>query len=277
MFTQKQRLALSVISAGAITYTSVAQAATINVAVAANFSNTMSALVAAYKALHPGDNITFTIDSSGNFYTQITQKTKVYDLFLSADKARPDLLVGTQYAVGADFQYAIGTLELYSPSVNINAGLPSPLTTNFVIAAPSKAPYGLAASQVLASAPWSVTTNLTNDTFSSPFVKTSPNIGTTYSAVKAGTYPYGFIAQSYICTLKSNVKTFPTGFHHTYLYNDAAHPYSRILQWGVKIANPARTPGGAADVELTNFINFLRGVGSTTGTTIIKSYCYDLS
>lgn len=268
MFTGKlKKVALGAVSIGAIAWSS-AQAATINVAVAANFSNTMSALVATYKALHPTDNITFTIDLSGNLLAAIKAKSPLYDLFLSADKTRPDGLVGTAFAVGPDFQYAIGSLELWSPTVNISAGLPNSLNTNLVLADPTKAPYGLAASQVLGSAPWHVTT------IPSGFVYISPNIGTTYSAIKAGTYNYGFIAQSYICSAKNGVQTFSPGYHHSYLYNDAAHPYSRILQYAIKIA---QTRTAAQETELTNFINLLTGVGTTTGTTIIKLYCYQLS
>jgi molybdate transport system substrate-binding protein len=244
---------------------------TINVAVAANFSGTMSALVATFKVLYPGTNVTFTSDSSAVLQTAIINHTATYDLFLSADYARPQTLYTTYptLVIGSPFLYAVGSLELWSPTVNISSGLPNPLATNIVIADPTKAPYGLAASQVLASSPWLITT------IPSGYVFTSPNIGTTYSAIKNGTYAYGFIAQSSICTYKNGVQTFSPGYHHSYLYNDASHPYSRIMQYGIIVNNTGRTP--AQNTELTNFINFLKGVGSTTGTGIVQSFCYQLT
>ena len=60
------------------------------------------------------------------------------------------------------------------------------------------------------------------------FVKN--NISTTYTAVKNGTYPMGFIAQSSICRVVGGVKRFSSGYHHTYAYNVAtqAQPHRAI-------------------------------------------------
>lgn len=265
------KLALSVFAALAFGYAPARATTTINVAVAPNFAYTMSAIVAAFKAKYPGTNITYVLDSSGNLTNDIIAGSPKFDLFLSADYAHPESLVTghPSLVTGSPFLYAVGSLELWSPTVNISAGLPYPLTTNIVVALPTKAPYGLAASQVLASAPWNITT------IPSGFVFTSPNIGTTYSAIAAGTYQYGFIAQSYICKSKSGVKTFSPGYHHSYLYNDASHPYSELTQYAIIVANSSRT--AAQKTELTNFINFLTGVGTTAGTAIIQSYCYALT
>ncbi len=249
----------------------------IKIGVAANFSNTLNAIISSFQNYYNGSGYTFTItvDATTNLKNAIIAggATGPYDLFLSADYAAPEALY-TSYGslvVGSPFEYAIGSLELYSGpvnTVNISAGLPYPLTTNLVIADPTKAPYGLAASQVLASSPWGITT------IPSGYVYTRPNINATYSAVQAGTYAYGFVAKSAICQYYSGSEHYVAGtYHYEYLYNNASHPYSQIKQYGIEIA---LTRTAAQNTELSNFVNFLTGVGTTLGTAIIQKYCYML-
>lgn len=258
--------------------TSPAFATQINIGVAANFSSTLNAIISSFKNYYAGTNYTFsvTVDSTTNLKNAIIAggAAPPYDLFLSADLAAPqDLFTNHNSQVsGSPFLYAIGGLMLYSgpvTPVNISAGLPSPLTTNIVIADPTKAPYGKAASQVLASAPWSITT------IPSGFVFTRPNINATYSAVQAGTYAYGFVAKSAICQYYSGAEHYVAGtYHYEYLYNDAAHPFSQIKQYGIKIV---RTRTTDQQTQLTNFVNFLTGAGTSLGTALIQKYCYKLS
>lgn len=248
---------------------------TINVAVAANYTATMNSLISAFKLVYPGTSITFNSDSSGTLQTQIINHTVTYDLFLSADQTRPAALQ-TNYPsliVGSPFKYAVGELELWSPTFDISAGLPSTLTTDIVLADPNKAPYGTAAAQVLSSAPWSITWPANPyPVAGTPHIFTQPNISSTYSAIKTGTYAYGFIAQSSICKVVSGVKTFNSGYHHTYPYN-VAPTHNRIEQYGIRVANAART--AAQNTVLENFINFI--TVNTTGTNIVTSYCYSLT
>ncbi len=189
--------------------------------------------------------------------------------------------------VGAPFLYAVGTLELWSPTVaTVANGLSTtvPFSPPIVIADPTKAPYGYAAQQVLAYSPWSFPRNSSltaacpdpNTGASNPnCLKQDPtnglftqgNISLTYSAVKSGAYQSGFVAQSQICKANtSGVKTF-TGYHHTY---PATGPYLNgpIKQWGITITSYA------AGTELADFLTFL---SSATGQAIVKSYCYSLS
>lgn len=283
--------ALALIANSAI----AATPATINVGVAANFAGTMATLVAAFKAANAGWNVTYTVDSSSNLETAIINKTAKYDLFLSADTSKPwDLYYLSTAAnpliVGQPFFYAYGVLEFWSylTTNNVSAGLPTS-PAKFVIADPNKAPYGFAAGQVIqllngltyiscSSALKSIPAGGTNAEYLNNTCAVTPgapigtaaNIGTTYTAIKSGTYPYGFVAQSQICTLKAGVKTFATGSHHTYPYNTAP-AYSRIKQDGIKVYNANRT--AAAETELTAFIAYL---SSTNGVNIIKSFCYDL-
>lgn len=278
MFGSRIRaLILGVTAASSLMFSPAYATTTIKIGVAANFSATLNAIIASFQNYYNGSGYTFvvTVDSTTNLKNAIIAggATGPYDLFLSADFAAPQDLFANHASlvVGSPFKYAVGSLELYSGpvnTVNISAGLPSPLATNIVIADPTKAPYGKAASQVLASSPWSITT------IPSGFVFTRPNINSTYSAVQGGTYAYGFVAKSAICQYYSGSEHYVAGtYHHEYLYNDAAHPYSQILQYGIQIAL-SRT--AAQNTELSNFINFLTGVGTTLGTAIIQKYCYTL-
>jgi len=256
--------------------TAPAQATTtIYVGVAANFTATINSLITTYKLLHSGTDIIPTSDSSANLQSQIINHTATYDLFLSADQTRPQQLA-TNYpalVIGSPFKYAVGELELWSKTVDISAGLPSTLTTDIVLADPNKAPYGTAAAQVLSSSPWSITWPANPYPPSgTPHVFTQPNISSTYSAINAGTYAYGFIAQSSICRLVSSVKTFNSGYHHTYPYN-VAPTHNRIEQYAIEVVNTSRA--SAEDALLADFIDFL--TVNTTGTNIVLSYCYSLT
>lgn len=250
-----------------------AYATSIKIAVAANFAATLNSMLGPFQSLYPSDSFSLVSDSTTNIKNAIISAgtATTYDLFLSADFAAPQDLYANHNSlvVGAPFHYATGSLELWSKTVNISAGLPNPLTTNIVIADPTKAPYGKAAQQVLASSPWSITT------IPSGFVFTRPNITTTYQAVNSGTFAYGFVAKSAICTKPGSSEVYPAGtYHHSYLYNDPAHPYDQIKQYAIKINRSGRTT--AQNTVLNNFVNFLTGVGTTAGTARILYYCYQL-
>ncbi|BDV32916.1 MULTISPECIES: molybdate ABC transporter substrate-binding protein [Methylocystis] len=256
-----------------------AHAASIKVAVAANFTATLAQLINVFTQLYPSVSVTYASDSSGNLQTQIINHTVAYDLFLSADQSRPQTLA-TSYpslVIGSPFLYSVGELELWSKTVDISAGLPSPIPVDIVLADPNKAPYGTAAAQVLSASPWSITwtPGSAYPPSGTAHVFTKSNIGQTYSAINDGAYAYGFVHQSAICKLVGGVKTFtqPGGYHHTYPYNDTTYPHSQISQYGIKIVNSART--SADDTALTNFVNFI--TANTSGTNIIKSYCYSLT
>jgi molybdate transport system substrate-binding protein len=266
-------------------------ATTINVAVAANFAGTMASLVSAFKILNPTYNVTYTSDSSANLVSAIQQNTTKYDLFLSADTARPLLLQSLSLTEGSTFLYAYGTVEFYSATQNVSAGVSSSYT-NILIADPTKSPYGFAASEVLQAlgvpfSGWvnncqpasylnvsdtSTVPNTCQITSGGPLVK-SENIGTTYSAIKSGVYPYGFVAQAQICKLQNGVKTFANiNTHKTYEYNGAA-PYHRVTQYGIRVKQSTHIAGSAVQTELDKFVAFL---SSAQGKNIIKASCYDL-
>lgn len=114
----------------------------LRVAVAANFRAAFDAVARAYpRAVAPA------YGSSGLLHAQITQG-RPFDVFLSADRARPQALVERGLAT-APLLYAKGRLALL-----VNHGAPGPRwptrRTRIAIANPDAAPYGRAAVEVLA-------------------------------------------------------------------------------------------------------------------------------
>jgi molybdate transport system substrate-binding protein len=277
MFTRKLKtLALCALPFAALASSSVHATTTINVAVAANFGNTIIDIISQFKNTYPGVDVHYFTDSSANLQTQIINHTVAYDLFLSADKTRPQQLATTYptLVIGSPFLYAVGELELWSPSYDISAGLPAPLAADIVLADPNKAPYGTAAAQVLSSSPWSVTWPANPyPVAGTAHIFTKSNITQTYGAIKGNTYAYGFIHQSAICKVPvpGGAKVFSSGYHHTYPYN-VAPTHNRIEQYAIKVVNTRTT---AQETELTNFINFLQT--DPVGTGIVLSYCYSLT
>ncbi|WP_084143643.1 substrate-binding domain-containing protein [Methylocapsa acidiphila] len=298
--------AASVLAAAAVT-SGPAQATSINIAVAANFAGAIAALAAQFLQTAPystkGYSVSYTSDSSAVLLAAIQNHTASYDLFLSADATRPNTLTAspnlqstgavgtctTTCGIGAPFLYAVGELELWSPTLTtVASGLPTtgvpPFSPAIVIADPSKAPYGFAAQQVLAHSPWSLprtgdptvsckdpnsgaTATCLSQATSEGLYEQS-NISLTYSAIKSAVYSSGFIAQSSICKANaSGVKTF-SGYHHTYAYNDSTYSHGKISQYGISITS------NAAGTELADFLTFMN---SATGQAIIKSFCYSLS
>src|SRR5215470_6470381 len=74
-----------------------AQAAEINVAVAANFTEPAKEIAAAFKQ-KTGHDAVLSFGSSGQFYSQITQGAP-FQVLLSADDARPKKLIEDGLAI----------------------------------------------------------------------------------------------------------------------------------------------------------------------------------
>ena len=128
------------------------QAAELHVAVAANFSGTLQKLAPLFQQAS-GHQLAISAGSSGQLYTQIKQGAP-FDVFLSADTDKPQLLENERLAVPASrFTYAIGSLVLWSakPGVVDSAGeILQKQQYRFIgVANPQTAPYGTAAQQVL--------------------------------------------------------------------------------------------------------------------------------
>jgi molybdate transport system substrate-binding protein len=87
----------------------------ISVAVVAGFIQTFQEIASTYEA-KTGVKIEVTFSSAGKLYSQIINGAP-YDIFLSADKERPDLLFGKEISE-KPFIYAIGATVLWSSNKN---------------------------------------------------------------------------------------------------------------------------------------------------------------
>ena len=105
------RVLIAVHVMAALTVTAGAE--TVNVAVAANFTDAANEIAAAFADATEHDAV-LSFGATGQFYAQITQGAP-FQVFLAADDERPALAVREGYAVdGTVFTYAIGQLVLYS-------------------------------------------------------------------------------------------------------------------------------------------------------------------
>ena len=122
-------------------------------AVAMNFLLPLRSLAAGFEA-HTGHTLRIVAGSTGQLYAQITNGAP-YDLFLSADAARPRRLEEAGLTVpGSRRTYALGRIALWSAEPGrVSAGgadaLRSLGRSKIAIADPAVAPYGVAAQETL--------------------------------------------------------------------------------------------------------------------------------
>lgn len=131
----------------------------LKIAVAANFSEPLHALTSSFTEL-TGIQVSITTSSSGTLYAQMLHGAG-FDIFMSADSARPAALVENEKVhINNVVNYAQGRLALVSSVLSaenkaFNAAaiqriLDKP-NEKLAIANPKLAPYGVAAKQVLQS------------------------------------------------------------------------------------------------------------------------------
>lgn len=129
------------------------QAQTVMVAVAANFTEPMQEIAAAFDK-DTGNNTVLSFASSGKFFAQIKNGAP-FDVFLSADVAKPLALEEAGLSVkDTRFTYTKGALILWSPKVDfVDSQSPDVLTNgqfkHLSLANPKLAPYGTAAIETL--------------------------------------------------------------------------------------------------------------------------------
>jgi molybdate transport system substrate-binding protein len=172
-------------------FTLSAEAKSIHVAVAANFSHTMQTLVTEFEKTSDF-KIAVSFGSSGKFYAQIKQGAP-YELFFSADQAKPDALQKEGLVVETSrFTYAIGRLALWSSQPDFINKTESKLKlgtfNKLAIANPKVAPYGAATLEVLK--------HLALIESTQPKWVRGENISQTYQFVRSGNADLGFIALS---------------------------------------------------------------------------------
>ncbi len=128
-----------------------------NVAVAANMSAAMPAIVEAF-AQASGRSVKVAYGSSGNFRRQIAQGAP-FQLFLSADEEFAEALASDGHAESAGAIYAVGRLAFYVPQgspvgidnklKDLGAAAADGRLKRLALANPELAPYGRAARDAL--------------------------------------------------------------------------------------------------------------------------------
>lgn len=225
-----------------------AQAESASVAVAANFTAVAEELAAAFKT-KTGHELVLSFGASGALYTQITQAAP-FDVFLSADSARPAKAVADGFGVkGSNFTYAIGKLTLLSSGADITDGEAALRAGDYQklsIADPKAAPYGAAAMEVLEKL--GLTAAVT------PKLVTGENITQALQFVLTGNAELGFVAASQVGEAPS-----------TQVWMVPAELYSPILQDAVLLQT------GADNEAATAFLDYLR---SDAGKAIITAAGY---
>ena len=170
-----------------------AQADEVQVAVAANFTAPLQAIAADFEK-DTGHKLIAAYGATGQFYAQIKNGAP-FEVFLSADDSTPQKLENEGDTVkGSRFTYAIGTLALWSAKDGYVDSQGKVLSDNqyqhLAIANPKAAPYGLAATQVLARL------GLT-DQIKAKIVE-GQNITQAYQFVSTGNAELGFVALSQV-------------------------------------------------------------------------------
>ena len=170
-----------------------AHADTVQVAVAANFTEPAKALAAILEKT-TGHEAKLSFGASGAFYTQIKNGAP-FDVFLSADDERPARLEKEGDTVpGTRFTYATGQLVLWSskPGLVDDKGevLKGGGFNKIAIANPKNAPYGAAAVETM--------NKLGLQTALQPKLVTGESIGQTYNFIATGNAELGFVALSQV-------------------------------------------------------------------------------
>jgi molybdate transport system substrate-binding protein len=185
---------------------SVAQAETISVAVAANFTSTAEQLAPLFTA-ETGHEVSYSFGSTGQLYAQISQGAP-FQVFLSADAQRPAMIIAEELGVeGTAFTYALGALALYSTSMDVSGGevvLRAGMFDKLAIADPVSAPYGQAALETLEQL------DLLDEI--EPKLVTGENIAQTLQFVESGSAELGFVAASQVLG-KAGVWPVPQGYY----------------------------------------------------------------
>ncbi len=165
----------------------------VQVAVAANFTAPIQAIAKDFEK-DTGHKLVAAYGATGQFYAQIKNGAP-FEVFLAADDSTPAKLEAEKEIVpGSRFTYAIGTLALWSAKDGYVDDKGEVLKKNefqhLSIANPKAAPYGLAATQVLAKL------GLTEATKAK--IVEGQNITQAYQFVSTGNAELGFVALSQI-------------------------------------------------------------------------------
>ncbi|MBU1329284.1 MAG: molybdate ABC transporter substrate-binding protein [Gammaproteobacteria bacterium] len=176
-----------------ILLTGSALADEVHVAVAANFTAPFKAIAPTFEQA-TGHKLVASFGATGQFYAQINNGAP-FDVLLAADSSTPARLEREgQTVAGSRFTYAIGSLVLWSAAAGYldgsDAALKAGQFKHLAIANPKAAPYGLAATQVLAKLGLSEATQGKR--------VEGQSITQTYQFIATGNAELGFVALSQV-------------------------------------------------------------------------------
>jgi molybdate transport system substrate-binding protein len=231
-----------------------AQAADVQVAVAANFTAPMQKIAAAFEK-DTGHKAVLAFGATGKFYAQIANGAP-FEVLLAADDDTPAKLEAEHRTVaGTRFTYATGKLVLWSAQEGYVDGQGQVLNTgnyaHLAIANPKTAPYGAAAVETLTRL------NL-YDRVQGKLVQ-GENIAQTHQFVSTGNAALGFVALSQV--YRDGKFTSGSG------WIVPANLHSPIRQDAVILARGAANPAARA---LADYLK------SNKARDIIRSYGYAL-
>jgi len=168
------------------------RAGSATVAIASNFSQTAKTLEADFESRQPG-NIRLVLGSSAKLFAQINHGAP-FDVFLSADEAKPQALIEQGLAQASSYSvYAVGSLVLWSTDTELLAAggeqvLRAAAFHKLALANPRLAPYGVAAQQTLLA--------LGSDKPLQAKLVMGENVGQVFQFVVTGNAQLGFVAAS---------------------------------------------------------------------------------
>jgi len=235
--------------------TFTAQADTVLVAVASNFTKPMTEIAAAFEKA-TGHSADLSFGSSGKFVSQL-ENGGPYEVFLSADDKNPIKLEQTGLAVeNSRFTYALGKFVLWSATPGLVDDQGQILSKggfkHLALADPKLAPYGAAAVEVLK--------NLNLFDKLQPLFVLGENIAQTHQFISTGNAELGFIALSQVI----DNGRIATGSG----WIIPADRYKPIRQDAILLKNGAENPAAPA------LLKFLK---SPEALVIIKKYGYGLA
>lgn len=238
------------------------QADTVHVAVAANFAPAMKEIAASF-GRHTGHEVMLSSASSGKLAAQI-QHGAPFDIFLSADQAKPLALAKAGYAVPATrFTYAIGALVLWSADEAIQGSERQRLQAGdyrkLAIANPRLAPYGKAARETLQA--------LGLEAASRRHWVTGENIAQTYQFVASGNAELGFVALSQLRLLIRGSAPDPEKANQQSLGWQVPSAMHRAIRQDAILLSKAESNGAA-----NQLLDYLKGEDARA---IMRDFGYD--
>ncbi len=240
---------------GSLLATMTAQAETITVAVAANFTKAAEEIGAAWEEAS-GHDVRFSFGPSGKLLAQI-QNGAPFDAYFSADTKRPQQLVEAGDARDF-FVYARGQLALFSLDLPVDEQAEEILADGefrrMASANPKAAPYGLAAQQVLEKR------DLHERYRAERKIATGESITQTFQFVTTGNAQLGFVALSQLRDPESPVK----GKGHVWM--PPAEDYDPIEQGAATLTRSEHPE------VVDEFMAFVQG---DEAAAIIEKYGYD--